>query len=364
MFEANIISRMDSIIKNDNTAYDNLKILVAISGGVDSMVLADQLLSIKRQKNYELAFAHVNYQTRLDSNEVDKYCEEYSKFNNVQFHHKIVKYTKKEKSSFEAWARDVRYSFFNELCDKFGYHWILTAHHFDDQLETLFMRYQQGGDWITMLGIRNNYGRIKRVMLDIKKTEIESYASSKNLQWFFDSTNDDNRFLRNKIRNKILPKAKRKDTAIIQKLMDSHKDARKKLDYLKKKLAVSNKDIEFVSPSRINIYKEFILNFPDTEKKLIMKDSISKMNISISNDISGSHWRSLWHFIMSGSTGTVFDLCDEIRVYLDRSFFTLVLSEMPADKKTNILLDSENIWNKNRFTVENIDRVFLERVCE
>lgn len=354
MFETKIISQLDTIAKNENIHYDRLKILAAISGGVDSMVLADQLLSIKEKKKFKLAFAHVNYQSRPDSNEVDKFCEEYSRNNCVQYYHTFAKYVNKDKLSFEAWAREERYSFFNDLCDKYEYNWILTAHHNDDQLETLFMRHQQGGDWITMLGIRNSYGRIKRVMLEINKTDILSYAKSKNLRWFFDDTNNDNKYLRNKIRNDLLPVAKRKDAAIIQKLVNSHKDARNKLRILKNKLAANTQDIEYISSTRVNISKKFFLDFADAEKKLIIKDIISKLNSSIRKEFSGRHWRSLWHFIKSGSTGTVFELCSEIRMYLDRTFFTIQFGEMTGEKKTMLKRDCDNIWNKNRFVVENI----------
>ena len=104
--------------------------------------------------------------------------------------------------------------------------YIFTAHHKDDQIETLLMKHYDKSDWISFLGIRDKYRKIIRPMLSIYKKEIISYSTHNNLFWIDDPTNYDNSFRRNKIRNIDLPKIKKTNEKLIDSLFIAHKKAK------------------------------------------------------------------------------------------------------------------------------------------
>lgn len=179
----------------------NKKLLVSVSGGVDSMVLCDLLL--KSNLNYSIA--HINYKLRGKESDDDQlFIKKYSKINKLNFYSKsynLSNYTK----SIQSIARDIRYEYLNKIKTQYKYDYILTAHHLDDNIETIFLNLQRGKKNNTFLGIKefNNY--ILRPLLELTKEEIINYAIKNDLKWRIDSSNIENKYSRNKIRNLIIP---------------------------------------------------------------------------------------------------------------------------------------------------------------
>ena len=155
----------------------NKKLLVSVSGGVDSMVLCDLLL--KSNLNYSIA--HINYKLRGKESDDDQlFLKKYSTINKLNFYSKsydLSNYTK----SIQSIARDIRYEYLNKIKTQYKYDYILTAHHLDDNIETIFLNLQRGKKNNTFLGIKefNNY--ILRPLLELTKEEIINYAI-KNLK--------------------------------------------------------------------------------------------------------------------------------------------------------------------------------------
>ena len=179
----------------------NKKLLVSVSGGVDSMVLCDLL--IKSNLNYSIA--HINYKLRGEESDDDQlFLKKYSTINKLNFYSKsydLSNYTK----SIQSIARDIRYEYLNKIKTQYKYDYILTAHHLDDNIETIFLNLQRGKKNNTFLGIKefNNY--ILRPLLELTKEEIINYAIKNDLKWRIDSSNIENKYSRNKIRNLIIP---------------------------------------------------------------------------------------------------------------------------------------------------------------
>lgn len=177
------------------------KLLVSVSGGVDSMVLCDLLLKL----NLNFSIAHVNYKLRgkesdYDENFVKNYANQ-KKINFYSISHDLSTCSK----SIQAKAREIRYNYLHKLKDDNKFDYILTGHHFDDNIETVFLNLRRGKKNNSFLGIREKHNQLLRPLINFTKDEIKKYALEHNLSWRDDSTNKENKHERNKIRNLIIP---------------------------------------------------------------------------------------------------------------------------------------------------------------
>jgi len=182
----------------------NKKLLLAVSGGIDSMVLLD--LMIKNQMN--IAVAHCNFSLRGAESDFDQeFVSDYCKKNRISLYTKQLdtkKYAEDNKKSIQVAARELRYSWFFELKNKHNFDYIATAHHLDDSVETFFINLLRGTGIEGLLGISEN-NDIIRPLLDFSKTEIEKYALENNLKWREDSSNNSDKYERNKLRHNVIP---------------------------------------------------------------------------------------------------------------------------------------------------------------
>ena len=175
------------------------KILVAVSGGKDSMALLDCLLATRDELQLEIGIAHVNHKQRKESDEEEAHLKSFAQQENIPI------YTANYQDSVfsEKKARDFRYQFFEKKMREHAYTGLVTAHHADDQAETIFMRLLRGSRLRHLSGIQaiQNFGpgQLIRPLLSFKKSELEATF------YFEDSSNKENTYLRNRIRNNYLP---------------------------------------------------------------------------------------------------------------------------------------------------------------
>ena len=177
------------------------KLLVSVSGGLDSMVLCDLLL----KSDLDFSIAHVNYKLRKKESDFDQnFVKNYANQKQINFYsisHDLSTYNK----SIQAKAREIRYDFLYKLRDENKYDYILTGHHLDDNIETIFLNLLRGKKNNSFLGIREKHNQLLRPLINFTKDEIKKYALEHNLSWRDDSTNKENKYERNKIRNLIIP---------------------------------------------------------------------------------------------------------------------------------------------------------------
>jgi len=181
------------------------RLLVAVSGGVDSMVL----LHLLSQSGYEIAVAHCNFKLRGEESDSDEaFVKNNCEQKQLQSHFiafDTEEYANKHKLSIEMAARELRYNWFNELMNDFSYDFLVTGHHLNDSIETLFLNLSRGTGYSGMTGIAPKNDRLVRPLLFATRDDIEAFAKKNKLTFCVDASNDANKYQRNLIRNKIIP---------------------------------------------------------------------------------------------------------------------------------------------------------------
>lgn len=195
-------------IKTNFHILEDAKLLIACSGGLDSVVLAN----LSRDAGYNFSLAHCNYNLRGRQSDGDENfvvdlaskfgCEVHTTSFNMD------DFKKNKNSSIQASARQLRYQWFDALEERWGYDFVLTAHHADDDLETHIINLSRGTGIKGLTGIPDRNGTIIRPLLPFKRSEILAYATTKKLTWREDSSNNETKYLRNKIRHNIIPQLK------------------------------------------------------------------------------------------------------------------------------------------------------------
>ena len=192
-------------INRYNLIAEGDKLILALSGGIDSMVLADLLLKVK----VEFVAAHCNFHLRGEESDGDeKFVREYAEKHDIQCfvkHFETGKHAAENGISIEMAARDLRYAWFEELRQQLGYDKIAVAHHADDQAETFFINLLRGAGLRGLKGMLPQNGVIIRPLLWASREQIRQYAVENQILWREDHTNAESVYLRNKIRNQLLP---------------------------------------------------------------------------------------------------------------------------------------------------------------
>lgn len=235
-------------IKDNNLINKDDNVLVALSGGPDSICLLDILYNLKDKLHIKLGAVHINHMLRgEEANEDEAFVKEFCKKLSIPCYTKridINKYAKDTKMSSEAAGREARYKFFEEIAEKHSFNKIATAHNANDQAETVLFRLIRGSGLEGLCGIKNyRDSKIIRPILCLCREEVEKYVESKELKPRIDKTNFERIYNRNKIRLDILPYIKENFNQNI-------------IETLNRTALQLQKDNEFLEQETIKIYKK------------------------------------------------------------------------------------------------------------
>jgi tRNA(Ile)-lysidine synthase len=366
-------------------------ILVALSGGADSVCLLYVLNEISKDYNLHLEAAHINHKIRgVESDNDQKFVEDLCKKLNIKLHileKDVLRYSKKNGKSIEDAGREVRYSFFKTIArDETK---IATAHTKDDNAETVLINILKGN---MPLGIPNIRDNIIRPLIEVAKKDIYSYLKENKIAFRVDKTNFSSDYFRNKVRLELIPKIKQEfNTNFINTIYNTTDILQKENDFLEALV------LDFINKHSNIVDNKIKIPILELEKLdiAILRRLIRKLFYIISNEntsISFLNIRDVIELINKAATGKKVELPKKIvaqieydsfiikknkeiknsgylyhlnlinnKVYIKECNLTLILSENPIDIKYKYLykVKSSSLTIRNKKAG---DRIYLDRI--
>lgn len=216
-----MLTKFQNHIEQNFPQLKDKKLLLAVSGGIDSMVL----MHLFQQLLYDISIAHCNFQLRGNESDGDEMlvkeiCQDgYIPYFITSFD--TEKYSRDNKLSIQLAARKLRYDWFQELLAENQLDYLVTAHHLDDNVETFLINFIRGTGLEGLTGIPAQNGNIIRPLLPFSRLEIENYALENKIQWREDSSNASDKYFRNKLRHDIVPILKELNTGFLDSFQNT-----------------------------------------------------------------------------------------------------------------------------------------------
>jgi len=306
----------------------NKKLLIAVSGGLDSMVL----LHLFNQLKFKIAVAHCNFMLREnESDEDEQFIENYSYQQGISFFKTkfcTKNFAKKNKISIQIAARKLRYDWFYELLGNLKYDYILTAHHADDSLESFIINLSRGTGIDGLIGIPEKNNQIIRPLLIFSRDEINKYADENKLKWREDSSNSSDKYLRNKIRHHLIPVLKDINPNFLNSFLKTQ-------NYLQETKRMVDNSVELIYQEVAKTIGNEIYFDINKIKKLSNYENYLYLFL---NKYGFSAWNDINQLIDCQSGKKIFS--DKYLLLKDRGF--LILSPINFEKDNNEYLIPDN----------------------
>ncbi len=293
-------------------------ILVAVSGGMDSVCLLFVLDCLKEEFSWELAIAHFNHKTRGEDSEEDaRFVQGLGLELNLQTFVQAMDVQAAQaqmKTSFQDAARSYRYRFLEETRMRLGFQSIAVGHNADDQAETILMNFLRGSGNKGLGGMPYKRGNLIRPLLDRNRKEISDFVNQKGLQFREDKSNRDAKYLRNKVRNELIPLLEHDyNPRLRNRLLATGSIFRDEEDYWSHTIEpiqsrIVKQEAEFHS---LNL-RDFKANHPALQKK-VLRSIISGLRGGLKK-VRAEHIETVLKLIREGQTGKYLTLPSGLQI--------------------------------------------------
>lgn len=200
-----MITEFKKFISDNDLFSPSDKILLAVSGGIDSMVMAKLYYLL----DYKIGIAHCNFSLRgTESDEDEELVRQYAQINDIPFHttrFNTLQFAANNGISIQMAARELRYEWFEKIRLQYGYDYISVAHNLNDNIETMLINLIRGTGLAGMAGMKPVINRIVRPLLFATRNDIQTFRNENNIEFREDRSNSDTKYIRNKVRHQIIP---------------------------------------------------------------------------------------------------------------------------------------------------------------
>ena len=272
-----LLERLDAL---ETTANKPRRYLIALSGGLDSTVLAHALAETRTRHGKRLLAIHVDHQLQPESSRWDHYCRELAGRFEIEFLAERVTVDTHSGSGLEAAARAARYA---SLARHVGDgDWLLSAHHRNDQAETLLLNLMRGSGPAGLAGIGAATpfagGWLVRPLIDISRADLEAYAAKRGLKWLDDPSNEDLRFDRNYLRHAVLPALERRWPGVVERIARSADLASEAASMLDELAAI---DLQGLGNRATRIDVEGLVQLPEARQRNVLRHAIRRAGLPL-----------------------------------------------------------------------------------
>lgn len=307
-----MLNQLKRHLETNFTFIADKKLLLAVSGGVDSVVL----LYLFQQLEFDIAVAHCNFSLRAKESDADElFVASLCKKADVPFFSQkfdTKKFANEHKLSIQEAARNLRYAWFDELLANNNLDYILTAHHLDDSVETFLIHFSRGTGLDGLVGIPEQNNTIIRPLLPFSRDEIETFAREKQIVWREDESNASTKYLRNKLRHDVIPILKSLNPNFLQSFQ-------KTLDHLKQSQSLVD------DASRI-VYRKVVEESPHQKKinlsELLVLDNYQAYLYQWLQPLGFSAWNDIYALVHAQSGKQI--LATHYRLIKDRNALLLI----------------------------------------
>ena len=305
------------------------QIIIAVSGGKDSMTLLYSMCRIADGLKLKINAVHINHHLRDNSNNdqilMEKFCKQL-KINFTLDH--LNPATKLKGESPEAWARNHRYASLERTRKEIGADWIFTAHHGNDQIETILFHLSQGTGISGLRGIHDNQGHILRPMLCFSRSDIDQYAAEMNIPWVDDSSNLDESIPRNNLRHNVIKPWERSNPDLVSafhEISEHAKDANEALQFAANLLIPDI--IKQKNDNLFSLDEEQLRAIPPLLRTILLRELIG----------TTEPWRRFTHnglrtFVTNAKIGQIYRLPNNWQLLKDRRQFILNKTKVKQKK--------------------------------
>ena len=324
-----LIRTINHTLKSHNLFPENSRILVACSGGPDSMALLYLLQDIAthRHTTYKIGVAIVDHCIRPESKEEVLWLQHQVEELGLPFYSAtfdVPRLSKEDKKSEETIGRQVRYQWLNEIAQSEGYDYISVAHHKDDQAESILAHIIRGSGLNGLTGmsvVQSEYAiPVVRPLLDVTKENLLAYIGTKHISYCVDSTNEDVRYQRNRIRHRIIPELEAVNPAVVDAIVRLGSSVNEDVMVISDLTARTFDKLVSIGDDEVRISRRALRQEPLAIQRRLWQRLVSTIDSDLT--LTSAHQEQLLDIVNTGEKKTftiksikVIAQCDTIKVY-------------------------------------------------